>query len=71
MMGPTSFSQRSEGPLFIGDGTPVESGSGGALPWINPQDIESITALKNPTDIAIHGVRGGNGVIVIKTKKAH
>jgi TonB-dependent SusC/RagA subfamily outer membrane receptor len=70
MMGPTSFSG-SEGPLFIVDGTQVEVSPGGALPWINPQDVESITALKNPSDIAIYGVRGANGVIVIKTKKSH
>ena len=69
MMGPTSFSG-AEGPLFIVDGTQVEVSPGGALPWINPQDVESITALKNPSDIAIYGVRGGNGVIVIKTKKS-
>jgi len=71
MMGPTSFNDANEGPLFIVDGTQVEARPGGALPWINPRDIESITALKNPADIAIYGVRGGNGVIVIKTKKAH
>ncbi len=70
MMGPTSF-YGSEGPLYIVDGTQVEVGPGGDLPWINPRDVESITALKNPSDIAIYGVRGGNGVIVIKTKKAH
>ena len=70
MMGPTSF-YGSEGPLYIVDGTQVEAGPGGDLPWINPRDVESITALKNPSDIAIYGVRGGNGVIVIKTKKAH
>ncbi len=69
MMGPTSFSG-AEGPLFIVDGTQVEVSPGGALPWINPQDVESITALKNPSDIAVYGVRGGNGVIVIKTKKS-
>ena len=42
----------------------------GGLPWINPVDVESITALRNPSDIAIYGVRGANGVIVIKTKIA-
>ncbi len=71
MMGPTSFRDVSEGPLFIVDGTQVEVSPGGALPWINPRDVESITALKNPSDIAIYGVRGANGVIVIKTKNSH
>ncbi|HEY7195335.1 MAG TPA: TonB-dependent receptor plug domain-containing protein, partial [Gemmatimonadales bacterium] len=61
MMGPTSFNDANEGPLFIVDGTQVQT-QGGALPWINPADIESITALKNPADIAIYGVRGANGV---------
>jgi len=70
MMGPTSFRDASEGPLFIVDGTQVEVSPGGALPWINPRDVESITALKNPSDIAIYGVRGANGVIVIKTKNS-
>jgi len=70
MMGPTSFGSGGEGPLFIVDGTPVET-AGGNLPWINPRDVESITALKNPSDLAIYGVRGANGVIVIKTRKSH
>lgn len=70
MMSPTSYNDANEGPLFIVDGTQVQT-IGGALPWINPRDIESITALRNPGDIAIYGVRGGNGVIVIKTKNAH
>jgi TonB-dependent starch-binding outer membrane protein SusC len=69
MMGPTSFSA-DQAPLFVIDGTPVEVLPNGSLPWMNPRDIESITALKNPADIGIYGVRGANGVIVIKTKKA-
>jgi len=68
MLGPTSFNDANEGPLFIVDDTPVQTVRG-TLPWINPADIESITALKNPADLAIYGIRGGNGVIVIKTKK--
>jgi len=71
MGGPMSFAGGPEGPLFIVDGTPVSVSPGGALQWINPADIESITALKNPSDLAIYGVRGANGVIVIKTKKGH
>jgi TonB-dependent SusC/RagA subfamily outer membrane receptor len=71
MGGPKSFSGAPEDPLFIVDGTPVSVSPGGALQWINPADIESITALKNPSDLAIYGVRGANGVIVIKTKKGH
>ena len=55
-------------PLYVVDGTPFTPGPGGALTGINPYDIESITVLKNPADIAIYGVRGANGVIVIKMK---
>ena len=69
MMGPTSFAG-NEGPLFLVDGTQVEVSREGGLPWINPVDVESITALRNPSDVAIYGVRGANGVIVIKTKIA-
>ena len=68
MVGPTSFNNANEGPLFIVDGSPVQT-INGTLPWVNPADIESITALKNPADLAIYGIRGGNGVIVIKTKQ--
>jgi TonB-dependent SusC/RagA subfamily outer membrane receptor len=68
MAGGTSY-YSGQDPLYIVDGAQVETINGG-LPWINPADIESITALKNPADLALYGVRGANGVIVIKTKKA-
>jgi TonB-linked SusC/RagA family outer membrane protein len=42
---------------------------GNAISWLNPQDIEDITALKDASATAIYGVRAGNGVIVITTKK--
>jgi TonB-dependent SusC/RagA subfamily outer membrane receptor len=64
-----SFLSGSE-PLFIVDGSPVSPGQGGTLSWLNPRDVESITALKG-SDAAIYGVRGANGVIVIKTKGSH
>jgi TonB-dependent SusC/RagA subfamily outer membrane receptor len=44
------------------------AGPGGALVGITPYDIESITVLKDPAETAIYGVRGANGVIVIRTK---
>ena len=52
-------------------GMAVNPGPNGTLSWLNPRDIESITALKDPSQTAIYGVRGANGVIVIKTKGAH
>jgi TonB-linked SusC/RagA family outer membrane protein len=42
---------------------------GNAISWLNPQDIEDITALKDASATAIYGIRAGNGVIVITTKK--
>lgn len=38
--------------------------------FLNPQDIESMEILKDPSSLAIFGVRGTNGVIIITTKKA-
>lgn len=57
-------------PLYVLDGMIITPGPGGALTGINPYDIESIQVLKNPADTAIYGMRGANGVIVIKTKLA-
>jgi TonB-dependent SusC/RagA subfamily outer membrane receptor len=66
--GVSSFMSNNE-PLFVIDGVPVRSGPGGGLSGVNPYDIESIDVLKNPEDIGIYGIRGANGVIVIKTKR--
>jgi TonB-dependent SusC/RagA subfamily outer membrane receptor len=65
--GPTSF-WLSQEPLYVVDDVPVEPGENGTLSWLNPQDIESIAVLKYGSSTAIFGVRGANGVIVIKTK---
>lgn len=70
MGGPTSFYSGQE-PLFVVDGVPFEGGRNGTLTWLNPRDVESIEALKDPTQTAMYGVRGANGVIVIKTKGSH
>lgn len=65
-------------PLFVIDGVPVNnsglqrSTSGSTfspLANINPESIESITVLKDPSSTAPYGARGTNGVIVITTKK--
>lgn len=42
---------------------------GGAISWLNPYDIESVTVLKDAISTAIYGTKAANGVIVIKTKK--
>lgn len=51
--------------LIVVDNFPIE----GDLSTINPQDIESITVLKDATASSIWGVRASNGVVVITTKK--
>lgn len=56
-------------PLYVIDGSPVEPGPDGDLVGLNPSDIESIKVLKDAASTAIYGVRGGNGVVVIKTKR--
>jgi iron complex outermembrane receptor protein len=59
----------SSEPLYVVDDVPVQPGPNGVLRGINPHDIESIHVLKNPADTAIYGMRGANGVIVIRTKR--
>ncbi len=58
----------SNEPLYIIDGIAALAGPGGNLTGINPRDIASIEVLKDAADLAFYGVRGANGVIVIKTK---
>lgn len=64
----------SNDPLIVIDGVPMEvggsvSGSGNFLSLINPNDIESMTVLKDASSTAIYGSRASNGVIIITTKK--
>ncbi len=51
-------------PLYVIDGV-----QGNNMSSVNPTDIESISVLKDAGSAAIYGVAGGNGVIVITTKK--
>ncbi len=53
-------------PLFIIDGAPVDEDNFRSL---NPNDIESLSVLKDAGATAIYGNRGANGVIIIKTKR--
>ena len=64
----------SNDPLIVLDGVPMEvgggvTGSGNFLSLINPNDIESMTILKDASSTAIYGSRASNGVIIITTKK--
>jgi TonB-linked SusC/RagA family outer membrane protein len=54
-------------PLVVVDNFPYD----GSITNINPNDVESITVLKDAGAASIWGVRAGNGVVVITTKKGH
>ena len=51
-------------PLFVVDGIPSFG-----IDYLNASDIESISVLKDAASAAIYGARGGNGVILVTTKK--
>ncbi|WP_054720036.1 SusC/RagA family TonB-linked outer membrane protein [Marinifilum fragile] len=68
-------------PLWVVDGVPFDNGNsrdgsvwggtsraGGAFD-LNPEDIESVSILKGPNAAALYGERGGNGVVLVTTKK--
>src|SRR5947208_2337880 len=74
----------SNDPLYVIDGVPLQNdasvagasinGVNAALPRnplnsINPNDIESITVLKDASATAIYGSRGANGVVLVQTKR--
>ena len=58
--------QAGNTPLFILDGAPVSST---VFTTLNPNDIQSITVLKDAASVAIYGSRAANGVVVITSKK--
>jgi iron complex outermembrane receptor protein len=78
----TASLRSSNNPLFVVDGVPLDGGgtTGGGifiegnssaknpLSFINPNDIESISILKDASSAAIYGARGANGVVIITTK---
>ncbi|SHK92151.1 TonB-linked outer membrane protein, SusC/RagA family [Chitinophaga jiangningensis] len=53
-------------PLYILDGVPISSGD---LAAINPNDLESMTVLKDAAAAALYGARGGVGVVVMTSKR--
>lgn len=62
--GTSSFAVSST-PLLVVDGQPVNH----SLESINPDDIESLTILKDAAATSLYGVRASNGVIVVTTKR--
>ncbi|MDD3568590.1 MAG: TonB-dependent receptor [Bacteroidales bacterium] len=72
--GTSSINAGSE-PLWVVDGIPVMRGdqsiftnTGNALASLNPNDIESITVLKDAAAASVYGSRAANGVILVTTK---
>ncbi|AYZ14631.1 SusC/RagA family TonB-linked outer membrane protein [Chryseobacterium arthrosphaerae] len=76
-------STRNSQPLFVIDGIPIINNTGGPdamvfsqmpdtgdiFSMINPEDIQSINFLKGASASALYGAQGGNGVVLITTKK--
>ena len=57
----------SSTPLYVVDGIPYD----GAISAINPDDIASISILKDASASVLYGARGANGVVLITTKKGN
>ncbi|MGB6153475.1 MAG: SusC/RagA family TonB-linked outer membrane protein, partial [Pricia sp.] len=79
----TSSVRSNNNPLFVVDGVPLPSGDSSSegsnigvgsssarnpLSFLNPNDIESMSILKDASATAIYGSRGANGVVIITTK---
>jgi TonB-linked SusC/RagA family outer membrane protein len=71
----TSSINAGNEPLYVIDGVPVMSGdqsyftnTSNALSMLNPNDIESVTVLKDAAAASVYGSRAANGVILITTK---
>lgn len=60
--GISTLTNRNEGPLILVDGIERSFNN------LDPEDIQSVTVLKDAASTAVYGVRGGNGVIIITTK---
>ena len=54
----------SSNPLYVVDGVPYD----GSINALNPNDIESMTIIKDASAGALYGARGANGVVIITTK---
>jgi iron complex outermembrane receptor protein len=72
--GATSVNASSD-PLYVIDGMPLGTGAGGGLSagrdplnFLNPDDVQSITVLKDASAAAIYGANAANGVVLITTK---
>lgn len=66
--GASSFMGSNE-PLYVVDGMPMTQADRGGLGGVNVRDIARIEVLKDADAKALYGSRGGNGVILISTKR--
>jgi TonB-linked SusC/RagA family outer membrane protein len=69
----TSATIRIRGITTIGNSDPlvIIDGIPGTLDWVNPNDVESISVLKDAASASIYGSRAAAGVIVVTTKRAN
>jgi len=58
-------STNSANPIYVVDGIIQDN-----IDYLNPGDIETIDMLRDPSSIAIYGLKGANGVIAVTTKRA-
>jgi len=66
--GESSF-LNSSGPLYVIDGVQIEPDQQFNLASINPHDIASVEIVKDPSMLSMYGVRGANGVVIIRSKR--
>ncbi len=59
---------RGKNPLYVINGVPVQKNSNNPVQNINPNDIESISILKDKSAVSLYGKEGEDGVVLITTK---
>ena len=57
-------------PLFVVNDIPLGPNAWGNLTAIDPHDIETVQVLRDAASTAAYGIRGANGVIIIRTKQS-
>jgi TonB-dependent SusC/RagA subfamily outer membrane receptor len=62
------INNRGKTPLYVINGLPVQKNSNNPLQNINPNDIESISILKDKSAVSLYGKEGEDGVVLITTK---
>jgi TonB-dependent starch-binding outer membrane protein SusC len=67
LRGETTFMGEEE-PLVVVDGIPLGPNPAGNLAAIDPHDIETVQVLRDAAATSVYGIRGANGVIIIRTK---